>query len=220
MGEIPGARAELDRLGRVLRTQVVALIEQLTPGADLMLLFLSEPTVSEWSEPVKYRYSTTFRGQRPESVGAADTVRRGAAMLADAGWEVSESREVNRTLVTGYRDGSTIELRVPDHTPTVLYSASSPALVLSTPQEAEQTDPSRTSDTVTAGYVLCYECDGLGVCPECGGRGWLPDAAAGQRKCPECAGERVCPICRGAGQLAVSQLQPFQRGYYPELGSG
>ncbi|MRH88617.1 hypothetical protein GFY24_14390 [Nocardia sp. SYP-A9097] len=217
MGEIPGARAELDRHGRVLRTQLADLIALLTPDADLTLLFLDEPTVADWHEPLKYRYSTTFRAQRAEDVSAPDTVRRGAAMLANAGWEVSESREVNRTLVTGYSNGNTLEIRVPDQVPTVLFSASTPAMALTTVSEPERPDPIRTAATLSSRHVLCYECDGLGVCPECGGRGWLTDAAAGRVTCPECSGGRMCPICQGAGQLAISRLQPFQRRFYPDL---
>lgn len=217
MGEIPGARAELDRLGNLLRAQLVDLIALLTPDADLTLLFLDEPTVTDWHEPLKYRYSTTFRGQRAAEVGAADTVRHAAALLANAGWEVSESREVNRTLVTGYSNGNTVEVRVPDQVPTVLFSAATPAMALATTSEPEWPDPVRTAATLSSRHVLCYECDGLGRCPECGGRGWLSDTAAGRVTCPECSGGRLCPICQGAGQLAISRLQPFQRRFYPDL---
>lgn len=83
--------------------------------------------------------------------------------------------------------------------------------------EFEWPDPVRTPETVTPGYVLCYECEGLGWCPSCGGRGWLDDGAGGRKRCPECHTTGSCPICQRAGQLAISQLSPYQRGYYPEL---
>ncbi|MFB7721488.1 hypothetical protein [Nocardia sp. NPDC056100] len=130
MGEVPGARAELDRLGNALRTQLLALITELTPDADRTLLFLDEPTPVDDEHPSAHHYATTFRGKRPDSVTAADTVRHAASLLANSGWEVSESREVNRTLITAYRSGCTLELRIPDHTPTVLYSATTPAFPL------------------------------------------------------------------------------------------
>ncbi|MEV6771259.1 hypothetical protein AB0N05_21830 [Nocardia sp. NPDC051030] len=219
MGEIPGARAELDRLGGALRAQLVELISELTPGTGLDLLFLDEPTVVDWHEPLKYRYSTDFRGARAAEVGAAEVARLGAGRLAAAGWTVSQAPEADGsgTVVTGTRDGMSIEIRVAEHVPNVLFSGRTPAMALFTPS-FEWPAPVRTPENLTPGYVLCYECDGLGRCPECGGRGWLPDEAAGRVKCPECLGRRVCPICRDAGELAISQLQPFQRGYYPELG--
>ncbi|MEV6069817.1 hypothetical protein AB0L82_24990 [Nocardia sp. NPDC052001] len=130
MGEVPDARAELDRLGNSLRTQLLDLITLLTPGADPTLLFLDEPTPVDDEDPAAHHYSTTFRGQRPNSITAADTIRQAATLLANSGWEVSESREVNRTLITAYRSGCTLELRIPDHTPTVLYSATTPAFPL------------------------------------------------------------------------------------------
>lgn len=83
--------------------------------------------------------------------------------------------------------------------------------------EFEWPEPVRTPETVTPGYVLCYECEGLGWCPSCGGRGWLDDGAGGRKRCPECHTQGICPICQRAGQLAVSQLSPYQRGYYSEL---
>lgn len=222
MGETSQARAELDRLGRSLRTQLVELITELTPGADLSLLFLDEPGVVDWHEPLRYQYSTdSFSGERGD-VAASETLRRATALLEAAGWSISEARETagttERTLLTASRDGNTIEIRISEHTPTVYFSGRTPAMPVQTAQAFEWPEPTKTAATVTPGYVLCYECDGLGWCPECGGRGWLPDAAKGRVKCPECNQEKICPICRGAGQLAISQLSPYQRGYYPQLG--
>ncbi|AUY53813.1 hypothetical protein C2142_38930 [Streptomyces sp. CB01881] len=75
----------------------------------------------------------------------------------------------------------------------------------------------RTPVTVTPGYVLCYECDGLGRCPGCGGRGWVPGRNRPRSRCGECGTTRVCPVCRGGGELAASGLSEYQRGYYPGL---
>ncbi|WP_067695702.1 hypothetical protein [Nocardia jejuensis] len=217
MGEIAGARAELDRLGRSLRAQTVELVTELTPGADLDLLFLDEPTVSDRHEPVKYRYSTDFRGERPPGVEAADLVLRGAEMLSAAGWTVTASPADVVPGSIGTKDGSTIEIRATTAHPSVLFSVRTREMSLTEPRVFEWPTPVRTAETVDPGYVLCYECDGLGRCPECGGRGWLPDEEQGRITCPECLGEKVCPICRDAGQLLISRLQTFQRGYYPDL---
>ncbi|APB01556.1 hypothetical protein [Nocardia seriolae] len=216
MGEISGARAELDRLGAVLRAQLVELIADLTPDADLGLLFLDEPTVADWSEPPRYHYSGLIRGERPATVAAADIARRATALLAGAGWEVGEVADTSgpkpAVVVTGRRDGLGIEVRVGDHTSAVMFSGRTPALALREPEEFRLPDPVRTPETLTSGHVLCYECRGLGACPECGGRGWL-----GEERCPECHGSRVCPICGGDGELAISELSPYQRTHYPEL---
>ncbi|MEU1285980.1 hypothetical protein [Kitasatospora sp. NPDC005856] len=122
-----------------------------------------------------------------------------------------------RLLVAGRRDGCGIEVRAVDHVPTLRFSGRTPAMALYESEEFQRPDPVRTAETVTAGFVLCYECDGLGWCHECGGRGWRPDATHGRVKCPACHRRRVCVICRGAAQLAVSDLSTYQRGYYPEL---
>ncbi|WP_433564587.1 hypothetical protein ACQP1O_04265 [Nocardia sp. CA-151230] len=217
MGDISSAREELDRLGAALRAQLVELITDLTPGTDLSLLFLDEPTVVDWAEPPRYHYSGLIRGQRPAQVPPADIVQRASALLAAAGWEVSAQEvEARAVLVTGRRDGNTIEVRVSDQSSSVMFSGRTPALALRAAGEYRRPDPARTPETLTPGYVLCYECDGLGACPECDGRGRLSSG----RLCPECNGSRYCPICRGAGQLAVSELSPFQRTYYPELRGG
>ncbi|MEV6095102.1 hypothetical protein [Nocardia sp. NPDC051981] len=80
----------------------------------------------------------------------------------------------------------------------------------------DRPEPVRTAETVTPGYVLCYECDGEGRCPRCHGVGWLDDTGK-RRRCPLCHARRVCPICRGEGELAISDLSTYQLGYYPEL---
>ncbi|WP_328318178.1 hypothetical protein [Streptomyces sp. NBC_00388] len=224
MGDIPGAREELDRLGRALRAQLVVLIADLTPGSDPGLLFLGEPAIVDWHEPLRLRYSALFRGERPVNVSAAGLASRAAALLRSAGWEVAVPEEndgVRRHgVVTGRLDGSCIDIRAGDHTSAVMFEGRTPAMVLHTPQQFPRPDPVRTPGTVTPGYVLCYECDGLGACPGCGGRGWVPDRTRGRTDCPECHRGRVCVICRGPGQLALSRLSPYQRGHYPESGQG
>lgn len=222
MGDIPGAREELDRLGRTLRTRLVELITALTPGSDLGLLFLDEPTVADWHEPLRHHYSALFRGERPASISFAELASRATALLSSAGWQVAASHDSDGarrwSVLTGRHDDSTIEIRVAHHTSAVMFSGQTPALALRTPEEFTWPEPLCTPETVTPGYVLCYECDGLGACPGCGGRGWVPDEVRGRANCRACHRERVCPICRGAGQLAISQLTPYQQGYYPEPG--
>ncbi|MFD7321560.1 hypothetical protein ACFV9D_10835 [Streptomyces sp. NPDC059875] len=223
MGAIPGAREKLDRLGRALHAQLVELINDLTPGSDLRLLFLDEPSIVDWHEPLRYRYSTSsFNGELPANVGATDIVSRAAALLGSAGWEVATSQENvggrSWMVVTARRDGNSIEIRVGDHVPVVWFSGLTPAIALNEPEEFQWPEPVRTAETVTPGYVLCYECDGLGWCPGCGGRRWVRDEARGRKNCGECHRDGVCPICRGAGELAISALSPYQEGYYPELG--
>lgn len=222
MGEIPGAREALDRLGRVLRAQLVEMITDLTPGSGLDLLFLDRPAVADWHEPLRYHYSAMFRGEHPAGVSAAEIASRASALLGSAGWEVASSEEIDgakrSVVITGRQDGGSINIRVGDHTSAVLFTAQTPALALHTPEEFRWPEPVRTPETLPPGYLLCYECDGLGACPGCGGRGWLPSEPHGRANCRECLGQRVCPICHGRGRLAVSGLNPFQQGYYPELG--
>ncbi|MFJ9362863.1 hypothetical protein ACIRRA_00375 [Nocardia sp. NPDC101769] len=220
MGDISSAREELDRLGAALRAQLVGLITDLTPDTDLGLLFLDAPTVAEWAEPPRYHYSSLIRGQRPATVSAAELARRASALFAAAGWEVGETEDLSgagpAVVITGRREGNSIEVRVSGQSSSVMFSGRTPEIAVRDPQESRPPEPVRTPETLTPGYVLCYECDGLGLCPECRGRGRLSNG----RLCPECNGSRFCPICRGAGQLAASQLSEYQRTYYPELRGG
>ncbi|MFE5212557.1 hypothetical protein [Streptomyces sp. NPDC056600] len=235
MAEVPGARAELDRLGRDLRAALVKLVEDLTPGTDLGLLPLGEPAVVDWHEPLGYRYSTTFRGHRPAGVAAAGIVPRAARSLGRAGWEVLEPAEDEEggkggepewatddtgdryRLTARHPDGNVVELRVDAYGSAVLFLGRTPVTALYEPREFRWPEPVRTSATLAPGHLLCYECDGLGACDCCGGRGWLPSEPHGRGRCPQCATRRVCPICRGAGELALSQLSAYQRTQYPEL---
>ncbi|MFJ5881302.1 hypothetical protein [Kitasatospora cineracea] len=184
---------------------------------------LGVPEAVDRYEASSYRHSVAFRGERPAGAGAADALARAAGLLAAAGWEVAGPEEeaggaVRRYVLTArHPDGNRIELRSDDGSPGVRYGGRTPAVVLREPAESRRPEPVRTPGTVTPGFVLCYECDGLGACDQCGGRGWFPDRPPGRRRCPACSGRRVCPICRGGGQLAVSDLSAYQQGYYPEL---
>ncbi|MEU2870544.1 hypothetical protein ABZ769_15270 [Streptomyces olivoreticuli] len=106
-------------------------------------------------------------------------------MLGSAGWEVASSEETDGAkrsgVITGRHDGSSINVRAGDHTSAVLFTAQTPAPALHTPEEFRWPEPARTPETLTPGYVLCYECDGLGACPGCGERGWLPSEPHGPR---------------------------------------
>ncbi|MFD0531319.1 hypothetical protein ACFQ1I_39610 [Kitasatospora arboriphila] len=221
MDETADARAELDRLGRSLREQLVVLITDLAPGADLGLLFLDAPSVADRHEPLRHHYAAVFRGERPAAVTAAGTASRAAALLGSASWDVTASEEDDDgqrcSMVLAHRDGIRIRVRTGDHTSAVMFGGRTPALAFGPAEPFRQPEPVRTPDTLTPGYLLCYECDGLGWCPGCGGRGWVPSEPRGRTRCRVCRTERVCPICRGGGELAASQLSDYQRGYYPEL---
>ncbi|MFB8241514.1 hypothetical protein ACFC58_33770 [Kitasatospora purpeofusca] len=219
-GTSRAAREELDRLGRSLREQMVVLITDLTVRVHLRRLSIGEPKVADESDPSRYRCSAVYQGDRPASVTAAGTASRAVSLLRAAGWEVTVSQEDDDgllwTVVVAHRDGSTVRVLTSDDTPAVAFRGQTRALVLHPPEPA----PERTPETLTPGYVLCYECDGLGRCPGCGGRGWVlrtPGPSGRRSRCAECATRKVCPICRGAGQLAIFDLSTYQRGYYPEL---
>ncbi|GLW56847.1 hypothetical protein [Kitasatospora phosalacinea] len=104
-----------------------------------------------------------------------------------------------------------------DGGPNAPHRGRAPAATPREPEQPRRPEPVRTAETVTPGYVLCYECDGLGACDSCDGRGWLPGEPPGRRRCRVCFARRVCPVCRGGGELAVSDLSTYQLGYYPGL---
>ncbi|MEU9077674.1 hypothetical protein [Kitasatospora sp. NPDC048538] len=274
MDETSTARAELDRLGRSLRGQLVALITDLTVRVHLRRLTLDEPKVADGGEPPRHHYATDYQGKRPTTSTAAGTAARATFLLRTAGWDVTESEEDDDgrlwTVLLARRDGSVIRILTSEDTLAVVFRGRTPALALCPPQPdppqpdppqpvqdpepigepepfrdpepigepepvrqplpvresepvrgsepVEQREPLRTQETLTPGYVLCYECDGHCRCPRCGGRGWLPGEAGRKRRCGECRTTKVCPICWGAGELAVSDLSTYQRDYYPELG--
>ncbi|MGI5170380.1 hypothetical protein ACQEU3_39120 [Spirillospora sp. CA-253888] len=216
MAEIPGARAELDRLGRLMRAQALELAARLTPEAQIFPEKMGHPSVADWHEPLKFKHGVTFRGARPDAVPPAEMARRAAQVLAAAGWSVEEE-VTDAHFVTGRGKGVMIRVRMSLVSDVVLYTAETPMVALHTPEPLVRPEPLRTADTLDPGYVLCYECDGLGWCPCCHGRGWVPDAARGRKRCPECHQDKVCPVCRGAGEKSAAALQYYERGHYPEL---
>nr|BEK63109.1 hypothetical protein KPHV_03360 [Kitasatospora purpeofusca] len=229
-GTSGAAREELGRLGRSLREQMVVLITDLTVRVHLRRLVLDGPKVADGRDPSRYHCSAVYQGDRPAGVTAAGTADRAGSLLRAAGWEVAVSQEDDDgllwTVVLAQRDGCTIRVLTSEDTRAVAFRGQTAALVLRPPEPAGQREPEpgrepeRRPETVTPGYVLCYECDGDGRCPGCGGRGWVLRTAGRsdlRRRCAECATTRFCPICRGAGQLAISLLSTYQRGYYPDL---
>ncbi|MCE4946466.1 hypothetical protein LVX13_25560 [Streptomyces albulus] len=224
MEETSRARDELDRLGRSLRRQLVALITDLTVRVHLRRLSLDEPKVADRREPPRYHYATVYQGNRPAAATAAETASRATFLLRSAGWDVTESEEdddgVLWRVVDAHQDGNAIRILTSDNTPAVSFRGQTPALALCPPKPVQQPEPVRTAEAITPGYVLCYECDGLGWCPGCGGRGWVLGQPHRRSRCRECGTTKVCPICRGAGQLNASSLSPYQRGYYPGLDRG
>ncbi|MFD3870332.1 hypothetical protein [Streptomyces sp. NPDC058623] len=207
---------ELERLGLLMHEWVRELVVRLTPEAMVWPEGLGEPAVSDWHEPLQFHHTMTFRGARPETVTPAEMGQRAGEALAAAGWAVEE--EVTEAhLVTGRRDGVVIRIRISVISDVVLYQARTPSIAFYTPEVFVKPEPVRTLDTLSRGYVLCYECDGLGWCSSCWGRGWVPDVERGRRRCRECHQDRVCPICRGAGEKHAATLQYYERGHYPEL---
>ncbi|MEU4119909.1 hypothetical protein AB0F71_36105 [Kitasatospora sp. NPDC028055] len=243
MDETSTARAELDRLGRSLRVQLVTLVKDLTVRVHLRRLTLGEPQpeITDRPDPLRYHHSMAYQGNRPATVTATETSDRAVSLLHAAGWDVTTSQldDDGRlwTVILARRDGSTIRVLTSDDTPAVVFRGQTADLALtapqpepvsepepepvperpSEPQPEPEPEPVRTPETLTPGYVLCYECDGLGRCPTCHGRGWLPRRPDGKRRCGECRTTRLCVICRGAGELSVYGLSSYQRGYYPDL---
>ncbi|MEV0190631.1 hypothetical protein AB0I39_19090 [Kitasatospora purpeofusca] len=234
-GTSRAAREELERLARSVREQMVVLITDLTVRVHLRRLAFGEPKAADRSDPSRHHCSAMYQGNRPASVTAAGTASRAVSLLRAAGWEVTVSQEDDDgrlwTVVLAQRDGSTVRVLTSDDTPAVVFRGQTAALVLRPPQSAGQSpagqsaagqepEPERTPESLTPGYVLCYECDGAGRCPGCGGRGWVMRTSGlseRRSRCGECATRKVCPICWGAGQLAIFDLSTYQRGYYPEL---
>ncbi|MFD4261804.1 hypothetical protein ACFWR9_30340 [Streptomyces sp. NPDC058534] len=209
MAQIPGASEKLDRLGRILRARMVELIGGLTPGSDLGSLLFSGPRVVEWREPLRHEYWAQFRGERPASVRPAEAASRAAVLLDSAQGEVAESQENDGPkrwyVVTGRQDGSGIEVRVSGHTPTVVFTGRTPAMLLYGPQEFRWPEPVCTPETVSPGYVLCYECEGLGACPGCGGHAPRPSPRAAGTPAASCATRNVSACSAGAPVSYTSQ---------------
>ncbi|MFE6489684.1 hypothetical protein ACFVGN_43070, partial [Streptomyces sp. NPDC057757] len=237
MDETSTAREELDRLGRSLHGQLLTLVKDLTVRVHLRRLALGEPQpeITDRPDPLRHHHALAYQGNRPARVTATETSDRAVSLLDAAGWDVTTSRldDDGRvwTVVVARRDGSTIRVLTSDDTPAVVFRGQTADLSLHTPQPAQhpvpetvpepqpepEPEPVRTPETLTPGYVLCYECDGLGLCLLCRGRGWRPRLPEGKRRCGECQARKVCVICRGGGQLSIYGLSTYQRGYYPEL---
>ncbi|MFK0221242.1 hypothetical protein ACIQWN_24005 [Streptomyces vinaceus] len=221
MDQTSKARGELDRLGRSLRAELIALITDLTIRVHLRRLSLDEPKVADPREPLRYHYATIYQGNRPATVTAAETASRATSLLRAAGWDVTASQEdddgILWTVIVAHRDGSDIRILTSEDTPVVSFRGQTAVVALRPPQPVQQPEPVRTAETVTPGYVLCYECEGLGWCPRCAGRGWTFAGSQRKSRCNECHARKVCPICRGQGELSASDLSQYQRGHYPEL---
>ncbi|MGW6724404.1 hypothetical protein ACWF9G_00740 [Nocardia sp. NPDC055029] len=222
MTEVPGADAELRRLGRVLLGQVRTIAAQVTPAAVIPDSVLPDtPEVAEWTEPLRYRFALRAQTGLDAGVSADEAVRRAVEAFSAGGFDIAEERRAGtvaaRVVVTGSLAGFRIDVRVWPATGDVVYAGVTPAVALRARRAPELPDPVRTAETVEPDHVLCYECDGLGWCPACGGLGWVLDDAGLRRACPECREQRVCPICLGAGQLQIARLRPAERAFYPEL---
>ncbi|MEW1636916.1 hypothetical protein AB0469_22905 [Streptomyces sp. NPDC093801] len=189
MDQSARARDEPDRLDRSLRAQLVALITELTVRVHLRRLTLDEPkALDERGEPLRHRYATWYQGERPRKATAAETSSRAVLLLRAAGWDVTVSQEhddgILWTVVVAHRDGNDIRILTSEDTPAVSFRGRTPALVPGPPQPVRQPEPEpepvRTPQTLTPGYVLCYECDGLGLCPDAAAAGgWSARPAAG-----------------------------------------
>ena len=219
MAEIPGARAELDRAGDWLRTQIRELAARLTPER-LPELPSRDPIIVDWHEPLGYQHRITARAERAAEPDNTAAAAYAAELLAEAGWEVTQETEQASSApllhVIGTRDGFGLRVRFQEGFAEVLYTGETPKMPLYTPEEFVPPPPAQTAETVDPEHVLCYECRGLGWCPVCDGRGWT-SGETGRAKCPECFGSRVCPICRGAGELTIAALADWERDQYPEL---
>lgn len=149
MDETSKARDELDRLGRILRRQLVALITDLTVRVHLRRLSLDEPKVADRCEPPRYRYATEYQGNRPATATAAGTASRAAFLLRAAGWDVTASQEDDDgrlwTVVLAHREGNSIRILTSDDIPAVVFRGQTPALTLCPPQPVQQPEPSALS---------------------------------------------------------------------------
>lgn len=221
MAEIAGARERLDGAAAWLRDQIRSLAGHITPEQIPEVFVPSDPMIVDWREPLKYQYLMSARVDRPVEQYDPSVIARAAALLGAAGWEVSEevsapSKDQPVTTLIATWDDHRLRVRVQEGYGGVVYSGDTPAVSLYTPEPFTRPDPVRTPETVPRGYLLCYECDGLGWCPVCAGRGWTEDAD-GRERCVECFGSRFCPICEGEGELEQDRLQDWQLNQYPEL---
>ncbi|WP_067654961.1 hypothetical protein [Nocardia harenae] len=206
------ARRELERAAGVLRAELLGIAAELAPGRPADVTMLPEPAVLEWREPLRYHYRATLLVHG----GGTGDLDRAAALLTAAGWKLTRVDDE----LTAVRAGFRLRLRAHPDGGGLGISGDTPGYVLYERAGAARPEPVVTAATLRTGYLLCYECDGLGWCPECFGRGWILDAEQRRTRCVECRGGRTCPICAGAGQLAIAELNSRDRAQYPELDEG
>lgn len=221
MAEIDGARQRLDLARDWLRDRILDLAAELDPERVPTLRVPAEPSVVDWHTPLRYSYAFTALVAGSDEQYDPGLPERAARWLTGTGWTVATevtrpAAGPDRTTVTGLWNDYRLRVRTEQNLGGILYMAETPAIPLAIPEPWVPPPPVRTPETVSRGYVLCYECDGAGWCPECKGRGWV-ESERGRETCGECLGDRDCPVCRGHGELAVNRLQDWQRNQYPDL---
>ncbi|MEU2392679.1 hypothetical protein [Streptomyces sp. NPDC007369] len=229
MGEIAGAREELEREAEAVRGCLRALAEQLTPGQVPGFAVAPDPFRDSGTVPATYRHGFSARvearaARPPRSAYEPGLAARGAALLAAEGWDTggqqpgAEGREVKGVL----RGGAWVRVSVSALRSSVLYEGRTSDIALYEPEPQARPEPSATPETLWTGHELCYECDGLGWCPACEGEGRVlggdPGWGAGSiprdpdrlGRCPLCSTRRICPVCSGAGQVPAGS-DPYGR---------
>ncbi|MFD3696882.1 hypothetical protein ACFWUZ_12140 [Streptomyces sp. NPDC058646] len=223
MGEIPGARARLDREVAAVFDCLRSLAELLTPGQVPDLAVPREPFRDGGTVPATYHYSAVHRvdareARPPRSAYGPELAFLAGGFLRADGWVTSEGTRrpgtgAGSTVVNGERGGARVGVSVAHDRSSVLYTGRTSAVALYEPEPHVRPEPVVTARTLSSGYALCYECDGLGWCPACEGQGWVLGSSPGPPAgpvprdphrlglCPLCSARRICPVCRGAGQL-------------------
>ncbi|MBF6327533.1 hypothetical protein [Nocardia transvalensis] len=220
MAENEQARQWLDRAAEYLRAQLQWLGAQVVPGSVPHVVIPSHPSAVDWQQPPQHRFEALAKLSAPYDPAFVD---RAAHALETTGWAVRVQRSddpdaVGVVAVVGTRDGYTVQVRTEEGYGGVVLLGETPSVVVYQSEPSTAPLPKVTSDTVSKGAVLCYECDGLGACPVCHGRGWTKGGPSGRRRCRECLGARVCPVCGGAGELSIAELSDEARAQYPDLG--
>ncbi|CAM5436720.1 hypothetical protein GCM10010329_52310 [Streptomyces spiroverticillatus] len=228
MAEIPGAREELERAAHWIRDRMREVAAEPAPGQELGLSLPSYPSIVDWHEPLSYQYTFHARPELPGGRYDPTVPARAAAWFAArGGWTVTQEQgekeaprpyigTVRFHAVVGTKDGCELAVRTARGNGWITLWGTSPRIALYPPYVIVRPEPVVTPETLDPGYLLCYECDGLGHCPGCYGLGWVPDEERGRKRCPCCQFTPVCVICKGRGQLLPSLLSPYQRGYYRE----
>ncbi|TDB91552.1 hypothetical protein E1091_13690 [Micromonospora fluostatini] len=224
MVEIPGARAELENAFRILYANMLYLARALEPDQEPDDALLPEPAVLDRREPLRHAYQVTLSLLATKQPCAAHAVDRGGLLLAEDGWSVETATGPTGRRAVGRRDGFVITVSAPDgeHTACRLgegfaITGETPHVLLHEPVEFVPPEPCVTAETLPAGALLCYECDGLGWCPCCLGRGFVLDDDRRRQRCPCCFTRQVCLICEGAGLKWIHMMSWWAREQYPEL---